>query len=335
MRTITAWVSLLALAATGTACSKKQAEGGSVSIDGSSTVFLISAATAERAKKEIGVDATVGSSGTGGGFKKFCAGEIDIAGASRPIKAAEADACKAKNIEWIELPVAYDGIAVVVSTKNAFVDKLTVDELKKMWAPEAEGQVTKWSQIRDGWPDQPLRLLGAGADSGTYDYFTAAIVGKEHASRGDYRQSEDDNVLVQGVESDDNALGFFGFAYYAENKDKLKIVPIDDGKPDNGDGGIVPSAETIAGGSYQPLSRPIFIYVSKGALAKAHVAKFVDFYLANATALSAKVGYVPLPAKVDALAKQRLADRKTGSVFAGGSKVGVTLEQLLASEGGS
>ena len=214
MRTITAWVSLLALAATGTACSKKQAEGGSVSIDGSSTVFLISAATAERAKKEIGVDATVGSSGTGGGFKKFCAGEIDIAGASRPIKADEADACKAKNVEWIELPVAYDGIAVVVSTKNAFVDKLTVDELKKMWAPEAEGQVTKWSQIRDGWPDQPLRLLGAGADSGTYDYFTAAIVGKEHASRGDYRQSEDDNVLVQGVESDDNALGFFGFAYY-------------------------------------------------------------------------------------------------------------------------
>jgi hypothetical protein len=200
MRTITAWVSLLALAATGTACSKKQAEGGSVSIDGSSTVFLISAATAERAKKEIGVDATVGSSGTGGGFKKFCAGEIDIAGASRPIKAAEADACKAKNVEWIELPVAYDGIAVVVSTKNAFVDKLTVDELKKMWAPEAEGQVSKWSQIRDGWPDQPLRLLGAGADSGTYDYFTAAIVGKEHSSRGDYRQSEDDNVLVQGVE---------------------------------------------------------------------------------------------------------------------------------------
>lgn len=338
MRTTTAWVSLLALAAAGTAgtaCSKKQAAGGSVSIDGSSTVFLISAAVAERAKKEIGVDATVGASGTGGGFKKFCAGETDISGASRPIKASEADACKAKGIEWIELPVAYDGIAVVVNNKNTFVDKLTVDELKKMWAPEAEGQVTKWSQIREGWPDQPLRLLGAGADSGTYDYFTAAIVGKEHSSRGDYRQSEDDNVLVQGVEGDENALGFFGFAYYAENKDKLKIVPIDDGKPDDGDGPIVPSAETIAGGSYQPLSRPIFIYVSKGALAKAPVAKFVDFYLANATTLSAKVGYVALPAKVDELAKQRFAERKTGSVFVGGSKVGVTLEQLLASEGGS
>jgi len=335
MRTTTACLAVALVATAAAGCSKRKAEGGTVAIDGSSTVFLISAAVAEQAKKEAGLDATVGSSGTGGGIKKFCAGEVDVVGASRPMKASEAEACKAKNVEWIELPVAYDGIAVVVSTKNAFVDKLTVDELKKMWAPEAEGQVTKWSQIRDGWPDQPLRLLGAGADSGTYDYFTAAIVGKEHASRGDYRQSEDDNVLVQGVESDDNALGFFGFAYYAENKDKLKIVPIDDGKPDNGDGGIVPSAETIAGGSYQPLSRPIFIYVSKGALAKAHVAKFVDFYLANATALSAKVGYVPLPAKVDALAKQRLADRKTGSVFAGGSKVGVTLEQLLASEGGS
>ncbi len=335
MRTITAWVSLLALTVTGTACSKKQAAGGAVSVDGSSTVFLISAAAAERAKKEIGVDVTVGSSGTGGGFKKFCAGEIDIVGASRPIKTAEADACKGKNIEWIELPVAYDGIALVVNPKNAFVDKLTVDELKKIWAPEAEGQVTKWSQVREGWPDQPLRLLGAGADSGTYDYFTAAIVGKEHSSRGDYRQSEDDNVLVQGVESDENALAFFGFAYYAENKDKLKVVPIDNGKAEDGDGAIVPNAETIAGGSYQPLSRPIFIYVSKAALAKAPVAKFADFYLANAAALSAKVGYVALPAKVDELVKKRFAEKKTGSVFVGGSKVGVTLEQLLASEGGS
>jgi len=335
MRTATVVVAALAALASGTACSKRKAAGGTVAVDGSSTVFLISAAVAEQASKAIGVDATVGSSGTGGGFKKFCAGEVDIAGASRPIKSGEADACKAKNIEWIEIPVAYDGIAIVVNTKNTFVDKLTVDELKKMWAPEAEGTITKWSQIREGWPDQPLRLLGAGADSGTYDYFTAAIVGKEHSSRGDYRQSEDDNVLVQGVESDDNAIGFFGFAYYAENKDKLKIVPIDNGKPEDGDGGIVPSAATIAGGSYQPLSRPIFIYVSKNALAKAHVAKFVDFYLAQATTLSAQVGYVPLPANVDALAKKRFTDRKTGSVFAGGSKVGVTLEQLLASEGGS
>lgn len=335
MRTATVVVAALAALASGTACSKRKAAGGTVAVDGSSTVFLISAAVAEQASKAIGVDATVGSSGTGGGFKKFCAGDVDIAGASRPIKSGEADACKAKNIEWIEIPVAYDGIAIVVNNKNTFVDKLTVDELKKMWAPEAEGTVTKWSQIRDGWPDQPLRLLGAGADSGTYDYFTAAIVGKEHSSRGDYRQSEDDNVLVQGVESDDNALGFFGFAYYAENKDKLKIVPIDNGKPEDGDGGIAPTAETIAGGSYQPLSRPIFIYVSKNALAKEHVAKFVQYYLDQATTLSAKVGYVPLPGPVDALAKKRFTDRKTGSVFAGGSKVGVTLEQLLASEGGS
>ncbi len=338
MRKTTACLSLLALAVSGAACSKRKGDaagGGAVSIDGSSTVFLISAAAAERAKKEIGVDVTVASSGTGGGMKKFCAGEIDIADASRPIKPAEADACKAKNIEFIELPVAYDGIAVVVNPKNAFVDKLTVDELKKIWAPEAEGKVTSWAQVRDGFPDQPLRLSGPGADSGTYDYFTAAVVGKEHSSRGDFRQSEDDNVLVQGVSSDDNALAFFGFAYYVENKDKLKIVPIDDGNPATGDGPIVPTAETIAGGTYQPLSRPLFIYVSKPALAKASVKKFVDFYLASMGDLSAKVGYVPLPAPVAELAKKRLADGKVGSVFGGGSKVGVTLEQLLKSEGGS
>ncbi|MBK9035953.1 MAG: PstS family phosphate ABC transporter substrate-binding protein [Myxococcales bacterium] len=335
MRTVTALLALVTVATTAPACSKRKAGGGSIAIDGSSTVFLISAAVAESAKKDLGIDATVGASGTGGGFKKFCAGEIEIGGASRPIKATEAEACKAKGIEWIELPVAYDGIAVVVNNKNTWVDKLTVDELKKMWEPAAEGTITKWSQIREGWPDQPLRLLGAGADSGTYDYFTAALVGKEHSSRGDFRQSEDDNVLVQGVESDENALGFFGFAYYAENKDKLKIVPIDNGNPSDGDGPIVPSPETIAGGSYQPLSRPIFIYVSTAALAKPHVVKFVEYYLANTAKLAAKVGYVSLPAKVDDLAKKRFTDRKTGSVFAGGSKVGVTLEQLLASEGGS
>lgn len=335
MRTTTAClVAALAISAL-PACSKRKAEGGTVAIDGSSTVFLISAAVAERASKDIGVDATVGSSGTGGGMKKFCAGEIDITGASRPMKPSEAETCKSKGIEWIELPVAYDGVAVVVNNKNTWVDHLTVDELKKMWEPGAQDTISKWSQIREGWPDQPLRLLGAGADSGTYDYFTAAIVGKEHSSRGDYRQSEDDNVLVQGVSSDDNALGFFGFAYYAENKDKLKIVPIDNGKDDDGAGAITPTPETIAGGSYQPLSRPIFIYVSKSAAAKPHVAKFVDFYLANVMTLSAKVGYVPLPANVDALVKKRFTDRHTGSVFADGTKVGVTLEQLLASEGGS
>jgi phosphate transport system substrate-binding protein len=335
MRTTTACLAVALVATAAAGCSKRKAEGGTVAIDGSSTVFLISAAVAEQAKKEAGLDATVGSSGTGGGIKKFCAGEVDVVGASRPMKASEAEACKAKNVEWIELPVAYDGIAIVVNRNNTWVDKLTVDELKKIWEPGAQDTISKWSQVRDGFPDRPLRLLGAGADSGTYDYFTAAIVGKEHSSRGDYRQSEDDNVLVQGVSSDDDALGFFGFAYYAENQDKLKVVPIDNGKAEDGDGAIAPTVETIAGGTYQPLSRPIFIYVSKAAAAKPHVGKFVDFYLANAAKLSAKVGYVPLPAKVDELVRKRFAERKTGSVFVGGSTVGVTLEKLLASEGGS
>ena len=333
MRRPIVWILFAAVVlATAPACSKRKAQGGSVSIDGSSTVFLISAAAAERAKKELGLDVAVGSSGTGGGFKKFCAGEIDIAGASRPIKTSEADACKKGGIEFIELPVAYDGLAVVVNQKNTWVDHLTVDELKKTWAPEAQGTITKWSQIREGWPDQPLRLLGAGTDSGTYDYFTQAIVGKEHSSRGDYRASEDDNVLVQGVASDEYALGFFGFAYYAENQSQLKIVPIDDGKADDGAGPITPTAETIANGTYQPLSRPIFIYVSVKAAAKPHVDKFVNYYLTNASALSAKVGYVGLPPKVDELVHKRYTDKKVGSVFPGGSIVGVTLEQLLASE---
>jgi phosphate transport system substrate-binding protein len=332
MRIAPVCVAALALLSSATACSKRKAEGGTVTIDGSSTVFLINAAVAERAQKDIGVSGTVGSSGTGGGFKKFCAGQIDLAGASRPIKESEAADCKKNGIDFIELPVAYDGIAVIVSTKNTWVDHLTVDELKKMWVPEAQGTVSKWSQIRDGFPDQPLRLFGAGTDSGTYDYFTAAIVGKEHSSRGDYRASEDDNVLVQGVASDDNALGFFGFAYYAENKDKLKIVPIDDGKPENGAGPITPTPATIADGTYQPLSRPIFIYVAAKSAAKSHVDKFVTFYLAQAATLSAKVGYVGLPAKIDELVRKRYADKKLGSVFLGKSMVGITLEQLLASE---
>jgi phosphate transport system substrate-binding protein len=315
-------------------CSKRKARGETVKIDGSSTVFLVSAAVAESYKKEQGGDASVGASGTGGGFKKFCRGELDIAGASRPIKATEIDECKKAGVEWIELPIAYDGLAVVVNPRNTWVDHLTVDELKKMWAPEAQGTITSWSQIRDGWPDRPLRLSGAGVDSGTYDYFTQAIVGKEHSSRGDFAQSEDDNTLVQGVAGDENAIAFFGYAYYAENKDKLKVVPIDDGKPDNGAGPVAPSPESVVNGTYQPLSRPIFIYVSVNAAKKPEVDKLVGYYLENAAGLAARVGYVGLPAKVGDMAKERYQARKTGSVFSGGSKVGVTLEALLSAESG-
>ncbi len=324
----------VALVATGSACSKRKAAGTSVKIDGSSTVFLISQAVAEEMVRAGTAQVTVGSSGTGGGFKKFCRGELDITGASRPIKATEAAECKSGGVEWIELPVAYDGIAVVVHPSNTWVDHLTVDELKKIWAPEGQGSVTRWSQVRDGFPDKPLRLFGAGVDSGTYDYFTAAIVGKEHSSRGDYTQSEDDNTLVTGVAGDQGALGFFGYAYYAENKTKLKVVPIEDGKPDNGAGPVAPSPQSIVDGTYQPLARPIFIYASVAATKRPEVDKVVSFYLDQAATLSPAVGYVALPPDVAELAKKRYVARKTGSVFGGGSKVGVTLQQLLSSEQG-
>jgi phosphate transport system substrate-binding protein len=318
------------------ACTKKADEAGKVGgsvirVDGSSTVFPVSQAVAEDFQKSRGGKITVAESGTGGGFKKFCRGEIDIAGASRPIKQSEAKACAETGTEFVELPVAYDGLAVAVHPSNDWVDKLTVDELKTMWVPEAQGKITKWNQVRPSFPDRPLHLFGAGIDSGTYDYFTQAIVGTEHSSRGDFTSSEDDNILVQGVSTDPNALGFFGLAYYEGNKDKLRVVPIDDGKADNGDGGILPSEQTVNDGSYQPLSRPIFIYVSVRSLARPEVAAAADFYLSDdGIALIKEVGYVPLPTRVNELARKRLAERKTGSMFDGGSKIGISLESVLA-----
>jgi phosphate transport system substrate-binding protein len=304
-----------------------------IAIDGSSTVFPITEAVAEDFKKESKSRVTIGVSGTGGGFKKFCNKETAISGASRPIKPAEVKACGEAGVEYIELPVAYDGLAVVVNPKNDWVDQLTVAELKSMWEPEAQKKVMKWNQVRESWPDKEMHLFGAGVDSGTYDYFTEAVVGKEHSSRGDFTSSEDDNVLVQGISSDEGALGFFGFAYYAENKAKLKLVPIDDGKDDNGKGAIAPSPETVGNGTYQPLSRPIFIYVSKKEAERKEVADFVNFYLDKASKLAPEVGYIALPPKVYELAKKRLTDRKTGSIFGGkGSKVGVGIEELLANE---
>ncbi|HEU5055443.1 MAG TPA: PstS family phosphate ABC transporter substrate-binding protein [Kofleriaceae bacterium] len=307
----------------------QKVSGAVIQIDGSSTVFPINQAVAEEFQKDKGGKVTVGVSGTGGGFKKFCRGEIAIAGASRPIKDEEAAACKSGGIDFVELPVAYDGLAIVVHKNNKWVDHVTVDELKTMWAPEAQDKVKKWSQVRKGWPDKDLHLFGPGVDSGTYDYFTQAVVGKEHSSRGDFTSSEDDNVLVQGVSSDEAALGFFGYAYYAENQDKLKLVPVDDKKDDNGKGPVAPSPETVEKGTYQPLSRPIFIYVSTRAMERPEVKAFVDYYLTKGPELVKEVGYIALPARAYELAQKRFADRKTGSVFHG-SKVGVTVEELLA-----
>jgi phosphate transport system substrate-binding protein len=302
-----------------------------ISIDGSSTVFPISEAVAEEFQKTNAARVTVASSGTGGGFKKLCAKEIAIAGASRPIKPSEVEACKASGVDYIELPVAYDGIAVVVNSENKWVDKLSVEELKKLWAPEAQGKVKRWADVRSGFPKDEIHLFGAGVDSGTYDYFTKAIVGEEHKSRGDYTSSEDDNVLVKGISTDKLALGFFGFAYYHENKDKLKIVPIDDGNKENGDGAITPSVESIEKGSYQPLSRPIFIYVSRLDAERPEVKQFVQFYLHQGQKLVSEVGYIKLPAQAYDLAQKHFDALKTGSLFAGaGSKVGVTVAELLS-----
>ncbi len=304
-----------------------------ITVDGSSTVFPISEAMAEEFQKTSAARVTVAASGTGGGFKKLCNKEVALAGASRPIKPSEVEACKANGVEYIELPVAYDGIAIVVNPENTWVDSLTVAELKKIWEPEAQATVKTWADVRKGFPKSEIHLFGAGVDSGTYDYFTLATVGEEHKSRGDYTSSEDDNVLVQGISTDKLALGFFGFAYYAENKDKLKLLGIDDGDAANGTAPVLPSIETIEKGSYQPLSRPIFIYVRKDEAERKEVQDFVHYYLGTGTKLVNEVGYIALPPQVYALATKRFDARKTGSLFAGaGSKIGVSVTELLSKE---
>jgi phosphate transport system substrate-binding protein len=304
---------------------------GRILIDGSSTVFPISEAVAEEFQREnSGVGVTVGVSGTGGGFKKFLAGESDIVNASRPIKASELEFAQMSNISFVELPVAYDALSVVVNKKNTWVDHLTVTELKKIWSPESQGKVMKWSDVRAGWPDKPLRLFGPGTDSGTFDYFTEVINGKEDASRGDYTSSEDDNVIVKGVEGDEGALGYFGVAFYEANKNNLKIVPIDDEKPENGVGPQLPTHENVIKASYTPLARPLFIYVRGSSLEKPEVSQFAAFYLKNAKVLAEEVGYIPLPDALYSQVQSRLNQKVAGTVYDGkAAKVGVTLEQLL------
>jgi phosphate transport system substrate-binding protein len=305
---------------------------GTVKVDGSSTVFPVSEAMAEEFQKATGgkVRVTVGISGTGGGFKKFCNDETDVSDASRPIQSAEAVACAEKRIEWIELPVAFDGLSILVSPKNDFVKDIKVSELKKMWEPEAQGKITKWNQVRPEWPDRTFKLYGPGADSGTFDYFTEAINGKEKASRGDYTASEDDNVLVQGISSDPDALGYFGFAYYAENKEKLKLVALD---AEKGAGPVLPSEETITGGTYLPLSRPIFVYAKVASLEKPEVREFLRFYVdAKNKEIVKQTGYIPFPDEVYVKATERLEARKTGSVFPGRSTPGATMADLFGKE---
>ena len=295
---------------------------GRVKVDGSSTVFPITEAVAEEfLKVHPGVQVTVGISGTGGGFKKFCSGEIDINDASRPIKPTEQEAAKTNSVQFIELPVAFDGISVVAHPDNEFLDYLTVEELRKIWQPGS--MVNKWSDIRSEWPDRNIALYGPGTDSGTFDYFTEAVNGKSQVCRPDFTASEDDNVLVQGIAGDPDALGFFGFAYYAENSSRLKLIPID-----GGDGPVYPSNETINQNTYKPLSRPIFIYVNDQARREA-VVTFVEFYLREAPNLVQEVGYVALPAAVYELALSRFTNGITGTVYDGGHKAGASLLDLF------
>jgi phosphate transport system substrate-binding protein len=305
-----------------------------ITVDGSSTVFPIAEAVAEEFGKTNPNlrTPTVGISGTGGGFQKFCRGETDISNASRPIRPAEIEACKMAGVEYIEMPIAYDGLAIVVNPKNTWATTISVPELKTLWSPEAQSKIMRWNQVRAAWPDREIHLFGAGVDSGTYDYFTEATVGKEGASRGDFTSSEDDNVIVQGVGSDELALGFLPLAYVEANRDKLKIVPVDDGKADNGAGPIIPSAQTVRDGTYQPLSRPLFIYISRKAADRPEVQQFVSMFF-DRTDLVKEVGYIELTPQIYDLARKHFADRKTGTAFVeGGSQVGMTLEQLLARE---
>ena len=301
-----------------------------VKIDGSSTVYPITEAVAEefqKAKKGK-VRVTVGISGTGGGFKKFCRGEVDISDASRPITKQEMQACKDAGITYLEMPVAYDALTVVINPKNSWAKSMTVSELKKIWEPAAQGKITRWNQVNPAWPDAPLKLFGPGADSGTFEYFTEAVTGKSKASRGDFTASEDDNVLVTGVSRDINGLGYFGYAYYIENQDKLGAVSVVSpaGKA------VSPSMDTVVNGTYQPLSRPIFIYINAKSAQKPEVNEFVQFYNKQATKLVKEVKYVPLPGKayqynLDTLGKMRL-----GTKFGGENKVGLTIEDLMKME---
>jgi phosphate transport system substrate-binding protein len=301
-----------------------------VKIDGSSTVFPVTEAVAEdfQKMKKQQIKVTVGISGTGGGFKKFCRNETDISNASRPILKAEMADCAKAGIEYIELPVAFDALTVVINPKNTFIKQLTIAEMKKMWEPAAQGKVTRWNQVNPAWPDQPMKLFGPGADSGTFDYFTEAVVGKSKSSRGDFTASEDDNVLVTGVSRDVNGLGYFGFAYYVENKDKLKAVPIVNEKGQ----AVAPSMEAVEKGTYTPLARPIFIYVNSKSLAKPEVKEFVEYYMKNGAKLAREVKYVPLPEIAYKTAWDHVQKGKKGTVFGGVAEVGVTIEELLKRE---
>lgn len=308
------------------------AEPQVIKIDGSSTVYPTTEAVAEEFQKEKqgAIKLTVGISGTGGGFKKFCRGETDISDASRPILTEEMTVAKENGVEYIELPVCFDALTVAVHPKNDWAKSITVAELKKIWEPDAQGKITHWRQIRKDWPDEEIALFGAGSDSGTFDYFTEAIVGKAKASRGDYTGSEDDNVLVQGIAGNKFALGYLPYAYYLPNNDKLKAVAIDWEKTKNGP--VLPDLQNVLSGTYSPLSRPLFIYVSRHSADRPEVKEFVEFYLNHAKTLAAEVHYLPLPDKAYEMVLTRFKNLQTGTGFGGVPEVGLPVEEILNRE---
>lgn len=301
--------------------------GAVIAVDGSSTVYPLTEAVAEEFQHSYpGARITIGVAGTGGGFNKFCRGETVLSNASRPITATERAECAVRGVEFVELPVAYDGITIVVHPSNTWADTLTVEELRRLWRHEAEGRVMRWSQVRAGFPDREIHLFGAGVDSGTFDAFTGAIMGAPRDSRGDYTSSEDDNILVQGVASDPLALGYFGFSYYSEHRDYLRAVAIRqaDGLP-----AVVPTEDTIRSGRYRPLSRPVFVYVSLRALDRPDVRALVDYYVTHGGELAREVGYVPLTEPVAKAVRARVAARTTGSLYGTNHPLGATLDARL------
>jgi phosphate transport system substrate-binding protein len=326
-RTLGLLAALAAAFASGHAAGQSQ----TVKVDGSSTVFPITEAVAEDFQKSRkgAVKVTVGISGTGGGFKKFCRGETDVQDASRPITKSEMEECRKAGIGYLEMPIAYDALTVVINPKNTWAKNMTVAELKKIWEPASQGKVTHWNQVNGAWPNQPIKLFGPGADSGTFEYFTEAVVGKAKSSRGDYTASEDDNVLVTGVSRDVNGLGYFGYAYYEANRGKLASVAV---VPGAGKSAVAPSAQTVENGTYQPLSRPIFIYVSRKSAQRPEVKEFVEFYNKHAPKLVKEVKYVPLPGKAYTHNLETLAKMRAGTVFGGENKVGLTIDELVTLE---
>ncbi|KYC34812.1 ABC transporter substrate-binding protein [Scytonema hofmannii PCC 7110] len=305
----------------------KIAQAPTINIDGSSTVYPITQAIAKeyRSNRNNQVQVTVGVSGTTGGFEKFCAGKTDISNASRPILTEEMEVCKKNGVRYIELPIAFDALTIVVNPQNNWAKDITIAELKKIWEPAAQGKITRWNQVRASWPNRPLKLYGAGNKSGTFDYFTEAVVGKSRSSRTDYVASEDDEVLAAGISKDPDALGYFGYAYLEEHKNKLKALPVNSGK-----GAVLPSRETVEKAQYQPLSRPLFIYVNPWSSEyKQAIYQFVDFYIKSAPKVASSVGYVPLPAEAYHIDYVHLHQGKVGTVFEGKSQFDLTLGQLL------